>query len=420
MEPKRRVSRFVSASVIALLGACRADGPVGVVPQDTDVPAVDTGVDAGPVDTGVDVAPMDAGMDVAADDVAADVARDAGADARTDVAADRPRDAGRVCVCPPLPMMCTPPRLDTPSFTPDGALLTELMGLVSCATTSLHVAMYQTLWNCLPQAILARLDAAPQLNVQIVYDDESCPLVGGHLSCPLSVFEGNARVTLVSDARTTLMHDKFIVADGTRVWVGSANSSEESYCQLVNDAIVTEEAPIVAAYEREFQRMFRDRMFGPMPVDMPTTSGRYTVYFSPRTPVTTAARTFSDMVAAIGSATTSVDFVIASWTRTEVSDALIAARARGVTVRGVVAPTYIRDVPATALRMAGVALRVGNVHSKLMVIDGQTVVTGSANWSAASWANNENSLWIRDMTLGAAYTAWFERVHTAATLFTGM
>ena len=62
----------------------------------------------------------------------------------------------------------------------------------------------------------------------------------------------------------------------------------------------------------------------------------------------------------------------------------------------------------------------GLMHSKYLVVDGRTVVTGSANWSAASWANNENSLWIRDMTLGAAYTAWFERVYTSATVFTGM
>ena len=38
------------------------------------------------------------------------------------------------------------------------------------------------------------------------------------------------------------------------------------------------------------------------------------------------------------------------------------------------------------------------------------------NWSAAAWDNNENSLWIRDAAIGAAYEAYFTRQFGVATV----
>jgi phosphatidylserine/phosphatidylglycerophosphate/cardiolipin synthase-like enzyme len=334
----------------------------------------------------------------------------------TGVRADVRRDAGPTCVCPTLPSTCAPVTPDTPAFSPERALLDQLLGVIACADTSLHIALYETLWDCLPNAIRARLDAAPGLTVQIVVDDVDCPAGDGGSACPIRALEGHPRVTLVPDERSALMHHKFVVADNSRVWVGSANSSQQSYCVDANDAIVVSEPAIVTAFEGEFQRMFRDRSFGPLPAMDPVRAGIYTAYFSPRSPTTTAARWFTDMIAAVTNARTSVDFIISAWTRTELSDAMLAARARGARVRGVVAPEYANDPPAVALRAAGVPVRVGDVHSKLILVDDEVVITGSANWSAAAWSNNENSLWIRDANVGSTYAAFFTRAYDAATV----
>ncbi len=389
--------------------ATTADAAVSPDLGTTDVPAA---IDAPAV---IDV-PATA-SDTPAMDVPA-TATDVPTDARR---VDAGRDSGRSCVCPTLPPTCMAPMADTPAFSPERDLLDQLMGVISCASTSLHIALYETLWACVPDAILARLTAAPGLTVQLVYDDETCPRVGGTLMCPLARLDGHPRVTMLADGRSgALMHHKYFVADGARVWVGSANSSETSYCQDANDAVVIDDAPIVASFEAEFQRMFTDRSFGPVVSAGPATSGRYSVYFSPRSPASSPARWFTDMVGAIGDARTSVDFVIASWTRTELSDAMIAARARGVMVRGIVAFEYLNDPPAMALRAAGVPIRVDNVHSKMLLIDGQVVITGSANWSAAAWSNNENSLWIRDSNAASAYGVYFDRQYALAAVPTGM
>ena len=221
-------------------------------------------------------------------------------------------------------------------------------------------------------------------------------------------------MSLLPDGRAALMHHKYFVVDGARVWVGSANSSETSYCRDANDAVIIAEPAVVAAFEAEFQRMFRDHAFGPAAAMAPVMGGRYAAYFSPRSPATSPARWFTDMVAAVNASTTSVEFMISAWTRIELSDAMIAARARGVSVRGVVGREYLNDAPAVALLAAGVPVRSGDVHSKLLLIDGQRVITGSANWSAAAWANNENSLWITDPTAAAAYAEYFAQQYAAA------
>lgn len=411
--------RFVGVAAMLAAG-CRESAVVTVVADDaaTLVPgdaaeAAVTPTDAASSDaTAIDAfLPLDAPF--ASDRVVPVDAR--GVDAGRDAAR---RDAPPACVCPPLPVTCTPPRVDAPSFSPERDLLTQVLAFVSCANRTLDIALYETEWSCLPEAIRTRLDAAPELNVRIVVDDEDCPpgMLDGGLACPIRTLAGHPRVSIVSDERSALMHHKFMVADGAQLWVGSANSSQQSYCVDANDALVIAEPAIVDAYEAEFLRMFRDRAFGPLPAMEPVTAGIYTAYFSPRSPTTGPSRWFSEMLTAINNARVSVDFVISAWTRPELSDAMLAARRRGVRVRGIVAPNYLNDLPAMTLRAAGVTVRVGDVHSKLLLVDDQLVVTGSANWSASAWANNENSLWVRDANVALDYTAFFTRAWEAASV----
>jgi phosphatidylserine/phosphatidylglycerophosphate/cardiolipin synthase-like enzyme len=39
------------------------------------------------------------------------------------------------------------------------------------------------------------------------------------------------------------------------------------------------------------------------------------------------------------------------------------------------------DPSVASMRMAGVNVRTDEMHSKVLIIDGATVTTGSANWS---------------------------------------
>jgi phosphatidylserine/phosphatidylglycerophosphate/cardiolipin synthase-like enzyme len=51
------------------------------------------------------------------------------------------------------------------------------------------------------------------------------------------------------------------------------------------------------------------------------------------------------------------------------------------------------------------------MHHKFMVIDGEIVVTGSYNWSAAAEErNDENLVVIRDRGVAEAFEREFERI----------
>jgi hypothetical protein len=337
-------------------------------------------------------------------------------DGDADAEAEAEADAEVPCPCPVLPTACTAPAAGQPTFTPPNEdAVAQLFDLLACATTSLHIAMYETDWDCIVNALLAKLDADTDITLEMVIDDDRCPRgTDGLLTCPLAAVEAHDRVTIRLDERSGLMHHKFVVADDSRLWVASANFTRWSFCTDWNNALVIDQPEIVAGYGAVFSRMFVDGRFGPQTPADPVVGGAYSVTFSPESPITSPARWFTDMVAAIGTATTTADVLISAWTRTEISDALVAAAGRGVTVRAVVDDMYVGDAPALALIAAGIPVRAGSAHSKQLILDGNLVVTGSPNWSENAWSNNENSLWIRDAGVATAYEADFERVWALA------
>jgi phosphatidylserine/phosphatidylglycerophosphate/cardiolipin synthase-like enzyme len=302
--------------------------------------------------------------------------------------------------------------VNAPSFTPDAeAMASQLFDVIACADTTLRVAVYEADWDCIAGAIDAQLARDPDLQVEIVVDDDICA-VG---SCFADTLTPADRVTVVRDNRGGLMHHKFVIADDARLWVSSANFTYNSFCGDHNNAIVLEQPEIVTRYGAIFTRMFVDNQFGPVSPEAPTTGGDYTAYFLPESRAGgLPPQSFDEIIAAIEAATSSIDIMINAWTRTEVSDAVIAALGRSVRVRALVSHLYADDAPAQALLAAGIDIRRDNIHDKVMIVDADTVLTGSANWSENSWTNNENSLWIANASVAAAYQAEFDTVYGAA------
>ncbi len=326
-------------------------------------------------------------------------------------------DAGPSCPCPPIPVRCMAPILEVPVFTPlDDALPRQFNDVVACAETTLDMALYEVTSSCIVDVLLARLTANPMLSMRIVTDDANCPRNAGTnmLECPLSRLDGHPRVSIVLDNRDALMHHKFAIADARRIWIASANMTRQSFCVDENNAIVTEAPEVLMPYRSEFVRMFEQRMFGPILPEPPVDPmARFSVYFSPRTPITSAPAWHAALITGMTNSTMSLEFLASAFTRMDISDALVAASRRGVRVRGVVSSLYAMDPAVRALVTAGIEIHQGNIHSKVLVMDGATVVTGSANWSTNAWSNNENSLWIRDANIAAAYRTEFDRVYAA-------
>jgi phosphatidylserine/phosphatidylglycerophosphate/cardiolipin synthase-like enzyme len=109
---------------------------------------------------------------------------------------------------------------------------------------------------------------------------------------------------------------------------------------------------------------------------------------------------------------------------TRLAGALVRAHQRGVQVHILLdakAQTHDPPVPAVALLVGeGIAVSLDDrhawAHDKVMILDGETVITGSYNWTvAAETDNGENLLVIRDPRLAGVYTEnWRRHAHHSA------
>jgi len=133
------------------------------------------------------------------------------------------------------------------------------------------------------------------------------------------------------------------------------------------------------------------------------------VYFTPGDDAQAA------VVAEIGKAKATVLVQTYSFTNVPIAKALAEAFARGVAVR-VISDKENETSKYTALDFVagkGVEVLVDEkvkiAHNKVMVIDGQVVLTGSFNWTkAAQESNAENLLVLPNAELAAVYAANWE------------
>jgi phosphatidylserine/phosphatidylglycerophosphate/cardiolipin synthase-like enzyme len=130
------------------------------------------------------------------------------------------------------------------------------------------------------------------------------------------------------------------------------------------------------------------------------------VYFSPHGGCTEA------VVREIDSARSTILVQAYSFTSAPIADALVDAQRRGVHVRAILDKSELREYHREAdfLAQKNVPVLVDAKHSiahnKIIVLDGQVVLTGSFNFTRqAENSNAENLLVIRSPALAREYTA---------------
>jgi len=231
-----------------------------------------------------------------------------------------------------------------------------------------------------------------------------------------------AGIPLIDDWRPGLMHDKFLIIDRLEVWTGSLNYTSNGSYRNDNNLLRIHSASLAEAYTNEFEEMFVDRHFGELsPPDglIPTISveGRLLeVYFTPEDDF--AAR----LVELIEAAHQNIYFLAYAFTADDIAAAMLESASNGVTVSGVFEASQVNPETGSEyerLRQAGLDVRrdssSGNMHHKVMIIDGQIVVTGSYNFSASAQnRNDENALVIHDPQIAAQFLTEFERIYQQA------
>jgi phosphatidylserine/phosphatidylglycerophosphate/cardiolipin synthase-like enzyme len=121
------------------------------------------------------------------------------------------------------------------------------------------------------------------------------------------------------------------------------------------------------------------------------------------------------IVQALAAAKSSVLVQAYSFTSAAISKALLEAHQRGVRVEAILDQSNRTDKYSAAdfLANQGVPTKIDGehaiAHNKIMIIDGEMVLTGSFNFTkAAQNQNAENLLILRDPALAAQYTQNWE------------
>jgi phosphatidylserine/phosphatidylglycerophosphate/cardiolipin synthase-like enzyme len=229
-------------------------------------------------------------------------------------------------------------------------------------------------------------------------------------------------IPVLGDRRESLMHNKFVIIDRTEVCSGSMNYTVSEAYRNNNNLICIRASRLAQDYTTEFEEMFVDDRFGdgsPRNTPYPALSvegTRLEVYFSPDDGAA------AQLVDLIRGAEQSVYFMAYSFTSDDLAEALLERHQAGVEVAGVLEARQVESNTGSdyeRLRHAGLDVLLdgnpNNMHHKVLIIDGQAVVTGSYNFSrSAEERNDENTLVVHSPEVAALYLQEFRRVYAQA------
>ena len=293
---------------------------------------------------------------------------------------------------------------------------TPLASAIDASQRTLDIAAFQLNSKPIYQAIF---DAHQRgVAVRIVTDDEHG--LEDKSNSELRDLE-TAGIPIVSDNRSGLMHNKFIIVDERAVWTGSWNYTLNGTYRNNNNVLVLESAPVVDAYQAEFEEMFERKEFGTRSTDDGVSTvhegpGEISIIFA------SEADELAALIAEIQAAQSSIHFMSFVFSLDELSFAMIEKMENpNFVLRGV-----FEERNSTAswsqlptLHCAGAQVRQdGNryiLHHKVIIIDDDTVITGSFNFSnSAAKDNDENIVIIRDGVIAGLYLEEWRRIWDSA------
>jgi phosphatidylserine/phosphatidylglycerophosphate/cardiolipin synthase-like enzyme len=294
-------------------------------------------------------------------------------------------------------------------------LYTAFLNDISAATQSIDIAVFDI---DLPELGQALLDAhARGVTVRVAFDDEN--LEDARVAALIGDLQ-DAGIAVQGDGREPFMHEKIAVIDSSIVWTGSWNMTmNDTYrnnnfmWRIVNPSMAT-------SYRQEIDQLMSGTFgtyktsYAPHP-KIPLPDGQIEYFFSPEDGIN------QYVVEALNNAQSRIVFMAFSYTDKLISQAMIDAHNRGVSVQGVMEAQNANGTGAVFNTLADAdidILRDGNcyiMHHKTIIIDDELVITGSYNFTkSAEKSNDENLLMIRSPQLATQALAEYTRVRTQA------
>lgn len=225
-----------------------------------------------------------------------------------------------------------------------------------------------------------------------------------------------------------LMHNKFLVRDGTDVWTGSANFTTGGLELQDNNCLAIASPDLAARYTAAFEALTGgESQSSPSGGSVTVGAATFTPYFAP-----SAGEGIEQTVVGALRGARRVRVLAFLISDPNILQALAAlGEDPRFDIRGVYDPHGMQDVlrysqqdpslfwfmhdprfVAAPSHAFDAAHEQDFMHNKTLIVDDRLVITGSYNFSENAEANAENLLAIESAEVAAAYTTYFDALHT--------
>ena len=277
---------------------------------------------------------------------------------------------------------------------PSPSMEKALIAFIESASKTLDVCVYDLDLPAVAKALIAAQQR--KVKVRVIVAQENAEKAYD-VADELAQMDKLKMLTLAHN-RSGLMHNKFMIADGERVWTGSYNFTRN--CSYFNDnhAVVLESRELAENYETEWREIFEKR------------HGKRFAYPTPHPEVVVGGTVIRNVftpeddvrgaiVAEMAKATNEIAMMAFSFADRDMTEAVRAALKRGVRPM-ILLDSGLAKHPGSNTREleamgANVRMSPGvRLHHKVIVIDRETVVLGSANFSSAAFDRNDENVLI--------------------------
>ena len=295
-------------------------------------------------------------------------------------------------------------------FVPGGQTLEDRIAQeIESAQHEIRVAMYNVRSARLGYALLERQQAG--VAVEVLWDAKQMAQDYNTLDDELIAAGLNVVPVLNERHEFATLHHKVAIIDGERVLMGSANWSDSALHDNDEVVLVMRSPALAAVYDGELDEIltgWKDRREG-------DADSAAQLYFSPEDKLDRVIE------ARIDAAEHRIVAAVFSFRLSGLAEAMVRAKQRGVDVylitdRKQSTTTTVDEI----LKDAGIpvieALNDTNeftaMHDKFMVVDGETTVVGSYNWTYTATKSNYEDIAViaDDVEVASAFEGAFGRL----------
>ncbi|MCK5685029.1 hypothetical protein KAJ27_12945 [bacterium] len=297
----------------------------------------------------------------------------------------------------------------------------RFIDFIKTAKTSIDGAFYEIRIDSIANAFIAAHKRG--VKVRLITDDDN-------IKNKWSRLLKKAGIPIKEDkGRSGLMHNKFCIVDGKKIWTGSYNLTDTGSFNNFNNGMWIISPELAVIYTREFKELFEERKFGK---ESPSTIEKQKVTLPHKGKTVDFEVLFAPednpnkrIAEILNGAKKSIYFMQFAFTEDKFSKIMIKKFKSGVMVKGIMDKMLYRATGPYCeffnLTNNGMSINIaetksGKFHHKVFIIDHElegdaALIIGSGNASAnANIGNDENIMIIRSHEIAGIYYKEFKRL----------